>query len=141
MIKTLWTRFYSWSIYLKIIWIFCLIGTFCNALALGRDITQNAILMRLHLGFFVLYAGQVVFIVWGEKSVFWLSLLQALLALVSNLDFTFVPVVRLIGGGVYQIWGPFSVADLEVYKYVFTSVCFTLELLKTVLLFILIPKR
>ena len=141
MIRSIWQRFLTFPVWLKIVWLLCLIGLIMNSWTLGRDMYSSSILFRLHIGFWVLYAGQVVFILWGEKMVWVLSLMQAMLALFSNYDFTFVPVVRMLGNAIYGVYGNFSVEEVEIYKYVFVSMCFTLELLKTALLFLYRPPQ
>ena len=132
-------RFFVLPFLLKVIWTFCLLGALLNMVFIGRDLQGNGILLRLHIGFFILYAGQVAFILLQERMVWILSLLQAFLAFLSNLDFTFVPVGRVVGYLVYGFYGSFSLEAMEVYKYVFVSFCLTLELLKTWLLFALLP--
>lgn len=139
MIKKWCRAFAELNYWLKIIWIFCCAGAFINLLLICRDLTNNGILLRLHIGFFVLYIGQVVFILLKERMVFVLSLLQAFLAFVSNLDFTFVPIVRVAGHLLYSVAGGLSLEALDVYKYVLVSFCLTTELLKTWLLYDLIP--
>ena len=96
-------------------------------------------MLRLHAGFWVLYAGQVVFIMLRERMVFVLSLLQAVLAFLTSADFTFVPVLRVLGYTVHAAMGGFTLEDMEVYKYVFMSAALTLELLKTAWLWLLLP--
>ena len=91
------------------------------------------------MGFWVLYAGQVVFILAGERWVFVISLVQAVLGFGTSLDLTFVPVLRFIGRMIYEFKGGLTLEEQEVYKYVFVSLAFTLEMLKTYLLFALIP--
>ncbi|MBO7238418.1 MAG: hypothetical protein J6U96_03930, partial [Elusimicrobiaceae bacterium] len=122
-------------------WIFCCLGLVLNTIVIWRDLHGPGLLLRLHIGFWVLYAAQVVFILMRERMVFILSLLQAILALATNLDFTFVPPLRMIGQVIYMVHGQFSLDGMEVYKYVFVSACFTLELLKTFLLWWLIPSH
>lgn len=139
MINSLARRFFVLPLLLKIIWTFCVMGALLNIVLMWRDLQGNFVLFRLHAGFFVLYAAQVVFILLRERLVFVLSLLQALLAFLSNFDFTFVPLGRIVGYSVYGFYGGFTVEAMEVYKYVFVSFCFTLELLKTWLLFALLP--
>lgn len=134
-----WKRFVSLPFLLKLIWIFCFLGMVFNLIYIGHDLQRDGLLLRLHMGFFVLYAGQVVFILLKERMVFVLSLLQAFIALATNIDFTFVPVLRLLGQIIYGLKGSFSLEELDVYKYVFTSACFTLELLKTYFMFALLP--
>jgi len=136
--KALWRRFSELAFLLKIIWIFCFLGAVINVVLIGRDFSRGSVLLRLHLAFLVLYVGQVGFILLRERMVFVLSLLQALVALWTNLDFTAVPVLRIVGTLLVMIKGQLSVDQLEVYKYVFVSLCFTLELLKTALLWILL---
>ncbi len=135
----LWDRFCQWNLLLKIIWIFCVLGVLVNSWLICRDFTHTKILLHLHLGFFVLYVGQVVFMLMDERMVFVLSLLQAFMALWTNLDFTFVPFLRIMGYLTFVAHGPFSLDQMEVYKYVFVSICFTCELLKTALLWALLP--
>lgn len=139
MIKKLCRRFWRLDFWLKLIWIFCLLGTVLNLISITRDLRYGGILLRLHAGFFILYAGQVVFILVRERMVFILSLLQAVLALLTSADFTFVPVLRLLGATLQAVHGPLSLEQTDVYKYVFISACFTLEMLKTYLLFALLP--
>ena len=67
-----------------------------------------------------------------------LSLLQALLALCSNADYTFSLFVRFVGR-IYYTSHVLTVQEISVYKYVFVSACFTLELFKTYLMFALLP--
>ncbi len=71
-------------------------------------------MLRLHLGFFILYAAQAVFILLKERMVGVLSLLQALLALWTNADFTFAFVVRVLGR-VYYLSHQMSVQEISVY--------------------------
>ena len=139
MIKTCWQHFIRLNFWIKMIWIFCLLGAFCNTVAICRDLQGNGILLRLHVGFLVMYVGQVVCILMHERMVFLISLMQAGFALATNLDFTFVPVVRMLGGFFYAVHGELTVDELPVYKYIFVSLCFTLELLKSYFLFFLIP--
>lgn len=135
MMEKLGKRFLQLDSWLKLIWCFCFLGFWLNALYLVRDLSGGSVLLRLHAGFLILYGGQVAFILWGERWVWVLSLLQAVLAFLTNLDFSFVPVLRLVGEAVYLIGGDLSVEGMEVYKYVFVSAALTLELLKTWMLF------
>lgn len=130
--------FWRLSVWLKVILFFCLFGALVNFVLVCEDWVSGGILLRLHLGFFILYAGQVVFIMLRERFVFILSLLQAVLALWTNADFTFAPVLRLLGR-VYYLSHQMSVQEISVYKYVFISLAFTLELFKTYLIFYLTP--
>ena len=139
--KKLWRRFNELAFLLKIIWIFCLLGVILNTIMIWRDLHGPGLLLRLHIGFWVLYVGQVVFMLCRERMVFVLSLLQVWLAFVTNLDFTFVPPLRLVGEIIYTVHGQLSLDATEVYKYVFVSACFTLEMFKTFLLWWLIPSH
>jgi len=141
MMATVWKHFCQLHFLLKIIWIFCLLGAIMNIFLVAHDLTHSKVLLYLHLGFLVLYVGQVVFMLMNERMVFLLSLLQAFVALGTNLDFTFVPALRIVGQIVYEICGGFSLNQTEIYKYVFVSLCFTLELLKTAYMWILLPSH
>lgn len=139
--QRIWQRFCVLPFLLKIIWIFCALGLVLNFCYICRDMQHGGVLLKLHLGFFILYAGQVVFILWGERMVCILSFLQAILALLINLDFTFVPLLRLLVQPFFMMYGSLSIDQLNVYKYVFVSVCFTLEMFKTFLIGYLLPVR
>lgn len=139
MIKSMWKRFLELDFLVKLIFIFCLYGWLINTIFLCRDIRQDGLLFRLHLGFWVLYSGQIVFILLKERMVFVLSFLQAILAFLTNADFTFVPVLRAAGFLAYSLKGGFTVEEMDVYKYIFMSGCLTLEMLKTYWLFALLP--
>lgn len=132
-------RWKEMDFWLKFIWVFCLLGTLMNLLYICRDLLTGGVLLRLHVGFLLLYAGQAVFILMKERLVFVLSLLQAVLAFLTNADFTFVPLLKPLGRLLYIAAGGFTVEQIEMYKYTFMSACFTLELLKTAWLFLLLP--
>ena len=138
MIYALTRRFLALNNWVKVIWLFCLLGAFINLFFVWKDMHSGGMLIRLHAGFLMLYVGQVIFILSGERLVALLSLLQAIMAFLMNLDFTFVPVLRLVGELVYQLCDGFSLQGMEVYKYVFVSAAFTLELLKTYFLWSLL---
>ncbi len=137
----IWQRFCKLHFLLKIIWIFCFLGVILNIIAIWHDLHGTGILLRLHIGFLALYASQVVFILLKERMIWLASVLQALLALATNLDFTFVPLLRLVGECIYLIHGQFSLDGWQVYKHVFVSACFTLGLLKTFFLWFLLLAR
>ncbi len=139
MIGFIVKRFLSLHWIVKIIWVFCALGMLLNTVFLVRDMDLHGVLLRLHLGFFILYAGQTVIILWQERMVAVISLLQAVMALLTNLDFTFIPFLRIFGDILYGVCGGFSLEGMEVYKYVFVSLAFTLELLKTWYLWDLLP--
>ena len=133
-------RFFSMQIWVKIIFVFCLFGAGVSTMLVGRDLSSGGILLRLHLGFWLLYAAQVVFILLKERYVWVLTALQGVLALWTNADFTFVPLLRVLGQ-LYVILGPEPTVEmLTVYKYVFTSAAFTLQMLSAYALFSLLPK-
>lgn len=132
-------RWKGMDFWLKFIWVFCLLGALMNLLYICRDLLTGGVLLRLHIGFLLLYAGQAVFILMKERLVFVLSLLQAVLAFLTNADFTFVPLLKPLGRLLYIAAGGFTVEQIEMYKYTFMSACFTLELLKTAWLFLLLP--
>ena len=141
MIYALSRRFFALNRWVKIIWLFCLLGAIIDLVCVINDLRQGGVLLRLHVGFLILYVGQVVFILCRERWVAVLSLLQAVMAFLTNLDFTFVPALRLIGEAIYLVHGEFSVRGLEVYKYVFVSAVFTLEILKTYFLWSLLRTK
>ena len=133
-------RYFALNIWVKIIFFFCLFGAFVNFFLVWRDIAANGILLRLHAGFLVLYVSQTVFILLHERYVSVLAALQGVLALLTNADFTFVPLLRVVGQ-FYYIANPVpSVETMTVYKYVFVSAAFTLQLLSAYALFSLLPK-
>ncbi len=133
-------RYFSLNIWVKIIFFFCLFGALINLFLVFRDLSSNGILLRLHGGFLVLYASQVIFILLNERYVAVLAALQGMLALLTNADFTFVPLLRIVGQFYYLVDPAPSVETLKVYKYVFISAAFTLQMLSAYALFSLLPK-
>ena len=69
-----------------------------------------------------------------------IAALQGVLALLTNADFTFVPLMRVISGWMYALMGQPSVEMMAVYKYVFISLAFTMQMLSAYALFSLLPK-
>ena len=130
-----WLELNNW---LKAIVFFCLIGCVSNAVLISRDFSSTGILLRLHIGFFVLYASQIVFIFLHERMVWVIAVLQGILALATNADFTFVPLVRIIGRTIYALADP-TIETAKVYKYVLISVSFTLQMLSAYAEFSLLP--
>jgi len=133
--------FANLNIWVKIVLFFCLCGALANTIQVCRDINTDSILLKLHLGFLLLYVAQVVFIFWQERMVWVIAVLQGVLALMTNADFTFVPLARAIGGLYYSIFPGFTVEQVKVVKYIFISLCFTLQMLSGYILFSLIPKH
>lgn len=133
-------RFTELNIWVKVIVGFCLFGAFVNLFLVARDISSGGILLRLHAGFLVLYLAQVVFALLHERVVCVLAALQGVLALLTNADFTFVPLMRVISGWMYALMGQPSVEMMAVYKYVFISLAFTMQMLSAYALFSLLPK-
>ncbi len=126
--------------WVKAILCFCVIGLLCNLVLVGRDIAHDGILLRLHLGFLILYAGQVVFIWLQERLVWMLAVLQGIMALLTNADFTFMPLLRVLGGLVFAFNTDPSIEFTKVYQYVIISLAFTLQMLSAFALFSLLPK-
>ena len=133
-------RFTELNIWVKVIVGFCLFGAFVNLFLVARDISSGGILLRLHAGFLVLYLAQVVFAQLHERAVCVLAALQGVLAQLTNADFTFVPLMRVISGWMYALMGQPSVEMMAVYKYVFISLAFTMQMLSAYALFSLLPK-
>ncbi len=133
-------RLLGLNVWVKVVLFFCLLGTFANIFLLCRDISSGGILLRLHAGFLVLYVSQAVFILLHERYAGILTILQGLLALLSSADFLFAPLVRLLGQCYYLASPTPSVEAMTVYKYVFISLCFTLQMLAAYVLFTLLPK-
>ena len=106
----------------------------------GAGYFNDGILLRLHLGFLILYAGQVVFILLEERQVWALAVLQGIMALLTNADFTCMPLVRFVGNIIYTLWPEPSLEYMKVYRYLMTSSAFTLQLLSAFILFSLLPK-
>ena len=128
------------SIWVKAVLCFCVIGLVCDAVLVVRDIFHGGILLRLHLGFFILYAGQVVFILLKERLVWLLAVLQGFMALLTNADFTFMPLLRVLGSVVYAVSPEHSLQFVKEYQYIMISLAFTMQMLSAFILFSLLPK-
>lgn len=125
--KTLLKRWLRFPFFVQLIWLLCVLGVFINLWLIVRDIWTDAILIRLHLAYFLLYVGQVGLILAREKYVCLLTLLQGVIALLTTVDFIFVPVLQVLGNLYYWLCSP-SVEALKVYQYVFVSIAFTLQM-------------
>ena len=134
------TRFLNLNVWVQIVFCLCMVGALTNTVLVVRDIFNDGILLRLHLGFLILYAGQVVFILLEERQVWALAVLQGIMALLTNADFTCMPLVRFVGNIIYTLWPEPSLEYMKVYRYLMTSSAFTLQLLSAFILFSLLPK-
>ena len=134
------TRFLNLNVWVQIVFCLCLVGALTNTVLVVRDIFNDGILLRLHIGFLILYAGQVVFILLEERQVWALAVLQGIMALLTNADFTCMPLVRFVGNIIYTLWPEPSLEYMKVYRYLMTSSAFTLQLLSAFILFSLLPK-
>ena len=132
--------FLDLNIWVKAVFCFCVIGLLCNIVLVTRDIGSNGILLRLHLAFLILYAGQVAFILLHERQVWALAVLQGIMALWTNADFTFMPLVRATGNFVYFFLPSPTLEHVRIFQYVLVSAAFTLQLLGAFILFSLLPK-
>lgn len=133
-------RFFGLNVWVKVIFFFCLLGTFANIFLVCRDLSSSGVLLRLHAGFLILYAAQASFILAHERYVCVLTVLQGFLALLTSADFMFAPLVRVLGRFYYLVIPSPSVEALTVYRYVFISLCFTFQMLASYALFSLLPK-
>ena len=136
--RSLLNRWLGLNNWLKAIVFFCLLGCVSNVILICRDLSSTGILLRLHIGFFILYAAQIAFIFLHERMVWIIAVLQGVLALATNADFTFVPLVRVIGRTIYVFTNP-TVEFIKVYKYVLISISFTLQMLSAYAEFSLLP--
>ena len=134
------TRFLNLNVWVQIVFCLCLVGALTNTVLVVRDIFSDGILLRLHIGFLILYVGQVVFILLEERQVWALAALQGVMALLTNADFTCMPLVRFVGNIVYTLWPEPSLEYMKVYRYLMTSAAFTLQLFSAFILFSLLPK-
>lgn len=133
-------RFSRFNFWVKVIFFFCLFGVLVNTYLLCKDIRTDGVLFRLHAGFWVLYLSQAVFILLQERYVAVLAVVQGLLALFTNADFTFVPLLQVLSRFYFAVHPTPSLEAIAVYKYVFISLAFTLQMLGAYTLFSLIPK-
>ena len=120
-------RFLRFPFFVQVICLLCALGALTNLVLIGRDILTGAVLLRLHIGFFILYAAQVVFILTQEKFVALLTLLQGVMALLTTADFIFVPLLQIAGHLYYWLCAP-SLEAMKEYQYLFMSLGFTLQL-------------
>ncbi len=134
------TRFLNLNVWVQIVFCLCMVGALTNTVLVARDIFNDGILLRLHIGFLILYAGQVVFILLEERQVWALAVLQGIMALLTNADFTCMPLVRFVGNIIYTLWPEPSLEYMKVYRYLMTSSAFTLQLLSAFILFSLLSK-
>lgn len=128
-LKKTWQQILGLNGWIQLILVFCLLGAFSNLVLLCRDVASGGVLLRLHMGFFILYAGQIAFIFLHEKFVWLLAVLQGLLALFTSADFTFMPLLRGAGNVFFFIVTEPTLEMMQAYKYSLISLAFTLQLL------------
>lgn len=128
------SRFLHFPLFVQLIWAFCVLGTLINLWLIARDLLTDPVLFRLHLGYLILYVGQVVFILLEEKYVSALTVLQGIIALFTTVDFIFTPLLQAIGHTYYWLFSP-SIESLKVYQYVFVALGFTLQMAGAAYLF------
>ena len=138
--KKLMSRFLSFSFLVQLILLLCLLGTCINIRLIARDVLFGSVLLRLHVAFLILYAGQVGFILTREKYVCLLTLVQGIMALLTTADFIFVPILQVVGRSYYALLNP-SVEALKVYQYVFVSAAFTLQMASAAYLWVTFKRK
>ncbi len=120
-------RFLRFPLFVQVICLLCALGALVNIVLMMRDVAHATVLLRLHIGFFILYAAQVVFIFTQEKFVALLTLLQGIMALLTTADFIFVPLLQVAGYLYYWVCAP-SLEAMKEYRYIFMASAFTLQL-------------
>ncbi len=120
-------RFLRFPFFVQVVCLLCVLGALVNGVLMVRDLANGAVLLRLHIGFFILYAAQVVFILTQEKFVALLTLLQGVMALLTTADFIFVPLLQIAGHLYYWVCAP-SLEAMKEYQYIFMALGFTLQL-------------
>ena len=126
--------------FVRIVGLLCWLGLASNVGLLVKDVMQHAILWPFHLGFLILYTGQIVLIFLRNRYVCILTALQGLVALGTTADFIFTPVLQVLGF-LYLLTNP-SLESQKVYEYLFVSAGFTLQLASAAYLwFYFSPKK
>ena len=135
------THFSELNNWVKLILGFCALGVLSNTILLARDIASGGVLFRLHAGFLLLYTAQVIFILVPERMVCVLTVLQGVLALLLNADFTFMPLVRILWRCLFLMQIDMPLEYAQAYRYLVVSSAFTLQMLSAFALFTLLPKN
>ena len=133
--KKLSNNFKKSNIYLKIILLFCVMG-------FGRNIyfffaqggaTEDG--YRLFGGFALLFGAQVVFLLLRDWRAAIFSAAQCFFALFLYEDFTFLPVVKPVFYLFLYAAPDISFQKISVMQYIMTALLFSLEILKTYLIY------
>jgi len=133
--KNFWERFTSFSLLVQVIFLLCFLSTVLEVAWLCQALAAHSVLWRLHLGFAILCASEMILILLEEKWVCVLTVLQGILALLTTADFIFTPILRFVGGAYFIVTVP-TVEGMKVYQYVFVSLAFTLQMFSAHALFV-----
>ena len=125
-----------WLIY--IILFFCLAGIFRNAYHMSVfGFNYENFATKILVAMAVIYVSQVILILLREKKAWLISAIQALFCAYVYEDFTFLPVTELIKNILWQWFPNMGYGWVKFMGTTMISALFTLEILKTYILFAL----
>lgn len=132
-------NFKNLNIYLKIIFIFCALGFLYNIYYLWK-FRALGFYARVFLGFGALFLAQMVLIYLRDARVVMFSAMQCFFAFFASGEFTFIWVVRPV---LFVLKAAMAFTGINAFykaAYIAFALLFTLELLKTKLLYDFLKK-
>ncbi|ACC98641.1 hypothetical protein Emin_1089 [Elusimicrobium minutum Pei191] len=138
--KKILKRFKFLNIYLQIIVIFCLWGFLKNAYLFITSGSEVEYGFRIYGGFAVIFASQVIFIMYRDWRAAFFSALQCFFAVFLYEDFTFLPVIKPF----FRIAVSFpymTFSKIYFLQYLMVSILLSLEIFKTLVIYYSFKKK
>ncbi|MDR0952755.1 MAG: hypothetical protein LBM71_00990 [Elusimicrobiota bacterium] len=130
--------------WLYLILFFCLAGFLRNILQLFRfGLDYSNIAIRVFVAMSVIYFAQILFIFMKERKAWIISAVQALFCVYVYEDFTFLPLANAVEMLTSALWPNMDYGWFYFREMALISALFSLEIIKTYLLFVLTdtPKK
>lgn len=139
--KGITNYFKSFNFWIYLILLLCLLGLFRNIVFLSNARFLNNNLDNIFMAMIALYAAQIVFILIRHWSVWIISALQVIFCIYIYPDFSFVPFSAVLDFLFFSGIKENSFAWAHFINFMFISLGFSTEIIKTYLLYIYFPRN
>ena len=133
--------FESFNFWVYLILILCILGIFRNIVFLTNFRFLNNHLSHIFWAMLSLYSAQILFILLRHWVVWVISLIQVAFCILVYPDFSFIPFAAVLDFLFFDGLKDGSFAWTRFINFMFVSLGFSVEIIKTYLLYIYFPRK
>lgn len=139
--KAIKAYFKSFNFWVYLILILCLLGFFRNIVFLTNFRFLNNHLNHIFWAMLALYGAQILFLLLKHWVVWVISLIQAVFCILVHPDFSIIPFAAVLDFLFFDGFKENSFAWARFINFMFVSLGFSVEIIKTYLLYVYFPRK